>query len=113
MANVLAVTDGTFAAEVERHEGLTVVDFGAAWCGPCRMIAPIVEQLATEYAGRAKLVALDTDSNPQTTVRYGVRSLPTLLFFKGGKVVDIMVGAAPRAAIVKKLEAHLPVAAAS
>jgi thioredoxin 1 len=112
MSNVNAVTDETFAAEVERHQGLTVVDFWATWCAPCRMIAPVLDQLATEYAGRARVVKLDTDASPQTMVRYGVRSLPTLLFFKDGQVVDKVVGAMPRAAIEQKLRAHLaPVAA--
>ena len=112
MSNVNAVTDATWQQEVEQHEGLTVVDFWATWCGPCRMIAPIVEQLGAEYAGRAKVVKLDTDSSPQTMVRYGIRSIPTLLFFKDGKVVDKIVGAVPRATIEAKLKAQLETVAA-
>jgi thioredoxin 1 len=112
MSNVQAVTDATFATEVEGQPGLTVVDFWATWCAPCRMIAPIVEQLAADYAGRAKIVKLDTDSSPQTMVRHGVRGLPTLLFFRDGRVVDKVVGAMPRAAIEAKLRAHLEPAGA-
>lgn len=113
MSNVLAVTDATFAAEVEGREGLVVVDFWATWCGPCRMIAPIVEQLATEYAGKATVAKLDADSNPQSMVRFGVRSIPTLLFFKGGKLVDRVVGAMPRPAIEARFRQHLEPADAS
>jgi thioredoxin 1 len=107
----MAVTDATFAREIEQHEGLAVVDFWATWCAPCRAVAPIVEQLATEYAGRAKVTSLDGDVNQRTMVRYGVRSLPTLLFFRNGQVVDRIVGAVPRAKIEATLREHLePVA---
>ena len=112
MSKTIHVTDGDFEQQVEQHDGLTVVDFWATWCGPCRMIAPIVEQLGADYAGRAKVVKLDTDSSPQTMVRYGIRSIPTLLFFKDGKVVDKVVGAVPRAAIEAKLKAQLETVAA-
>ncbi len=93
MANAIAVTDADFQAQVEQHEGLAVVDFWATWCGPCRMIAPIVEQLAGEYEGKAKVLKLDVDSNQQTATRFNIRSIPQVLFFKNGKVVDTIVGA--------------------
>lgn len=112
MSKLPAVTDETFGAEVERHEGVVMVDFWAVWCGPCRMIAPIVEQLATEYAGRAKIVGLDGDANPRTLARYGVRGLPTLLVFRDGQLVDRIVGAAPRAKIEGTLQQHLTSSAA-
>jgi thioredoxin 1 len=103
MSHVLAVTDATFAAEIEQHEGLAVVDFWATWCAPCRAVAPIVEQLATTYAGTVRVAKLNTDENPRTMVRLGVRGIPALLFFKGGRVVDRIVGAVPRAKIEAKL----------
>lgn len=104
--NALAVTDATFEAEVEKHEGLVVVDFWATWCGPCRAIAPIIDQLATEYAGKVKVAKVDVDSNQRTGMRFNVRSIPTLLFFKNGKVVDQVIGAQPRANIESKFQQH-------
>jgi len=112
MSNVLAVTDATFAAEIEQHDGLAVVDFWATWCAPCRAVAPIVEQLAGAYAGRAKVAKLNTDENPRTMARLGVRGIPALLFFRHGQVVDRIIGAVPRARIEAKLKEHLePLAA--
>jgi thioredoxin 1 len=102
-----AVTDGTFQAEVEQHPGLVLVDFWAEWCGPCRAIAPILEQIGAEYAGKVKIAKLDVDANQQTPVRFNVRSIPTLLFFKGGKHVDTVVGAVPKAHLVGKITQHL------
>jgi thioredoxin 1 len=107
MTNAPAVTDATFTHEVEHHAGVAVVDFGADWCPPCRVIAPVVGALAAEYAGRAKVLTLDTDANPETANRYGVRGLPTVLFFKDGKVVDTIVGAVPRSTIEQRLAKHL------
>jgi thioredoxin 1 len=106
MGNTKAVTDADFAAEVEQQKGLTVVDFWATWCGPCRMIAPILEQLATEYAGKVTVAKIDVDANPRAPARFGVRSIPTLLFFKDGKLVDQVIGAVPKAMIEAKLQAH-------
>src|SRR5438552_18244836 len=87
-ANTTAVTDDTFESEIEKHQGLVVVDFWATWCGPCRMIAPVLEQLAEEYSGKLKVAKLDVDTNIRTSTRFNVRSIPTLLFFKNGNVVD-------------------------
>ncbi len=104
--NTTAVTDETFETEIEKHTGLVVVDFWATWCGPCRMIAPILDQLATEYAGKVKVAKLDVDTNIRTATRFNVRSIPMLLFFKDGKVVDQIVGAVPKMHIENKLQQH-------
>ena len=106
--NVMTVTDDTFADEVESADGLTMVAVWAVWCGPCRMVAPVVEELATEYGEQGLRVGkLDVDENPQTAARYGIRSIPTILFFRGGEVVDRIVGAMPKAAFAQKVESHL------
>jgi thioredoxin 1 len=97
--STVTVTDATFAAEVEQAKELTVVDFWATWCGPCRVISPILEQIATERAGEVKVAKVDVDENPQTTARFNIRSMPTLLFFKEGKPVGQIIGAVPRAHI--------------
>ncbi|MBX9928003.1 MAG: thioredoxin [Gemmatimonadaceae bacterium] len=107
MSNTMAVTDETFAAEVEQAAGVTVVDFWATWCGPCRMIAPILDQLAEEYAGKLRIVKMDVDANPKTSPRFNVRSIPTLLFFKDGKVVDQVIGAVPKTALAAKMAQHI------
>ncbi len=106
MANAVEVKDDNFATEIEAYEGLAVVDFWATWCAPCRMIAPIVEQLATEYAGKAKVAKLDVDNNQRTAARFNVRSIPTILFFKDGKLIDQVVGAVPRPALEAKFKEH-------
>jgi len=112
MSNILAVTDANFEQEVEKHDGLAIVDFWATWCGPCRMIAPILEQLSTEYEGKVKVTKLDVDANIKTGSRFNVRSIPTLLFFKDGKVVDQIVGAVPKTHIEAKLQQHSSAGAA-
>ena len=106
MANAVDVSDDNFATEIEQTTGLAVVDFWATWCAPCRMIAPIVEQLATEYAGKAKVAKLDVDHNQKTAARFNVRSIPTILFFKDGKLIDQVVGAVPRPALEAKFKEH-------
>ena len=103
----VAVTDADFQQEIAEHDGLAIVDFWATWCGPCQIIAPVIEQLAGEYEGQLKVAKLDVDSNQQTAMQYGVRSIPSVLFFKGGKVVDTVVGAGPKALLVEKVEQHL------
>jgi len=106
MANAMEVNDDNFATEVEGNQGLTVVDFWATWCAPCRMIAPMVEQLATDYSGKARVAKLDVDSNQKTAMRFNVRSIPTILFFKDGKLVDQVVGAVPKPALEAKFKEH-------
>jgi thioredoxin 1 len=105
--STVTVTDATWANEVEGAKGLVLVDFWAAWCGPCRMIAPTLDALATEYAGQAKIAKLDVDSNQQSAIKFNVRSIPAVLFFKDGKHVDTIIGAVPRAAFEQKIRAHL------
>ena len=106
-SQAVAVTDSTFQAEVEQHPGLVVVDFWADWCGPSRAIAPVLEQLQTEYGAKLKVVKLDVDANQQTSMRLNVRSIPTLMFFKNGTRVDQVIGAVPKAHLVKKIDQHL------
>lgn len=103
----MEITDQNFESEVIQSDKPVLVDFWAAWCAPCRMIAPIVEELAQEYDGKAKVGKLDVDSNQQTAIKYGVRSIPTVLLIKNGEVVDTIIGALPKTAFVEKLDAAL------
>jgi thioredoxin 1 len=103
----ITITDENFATEVINSSEPVLIDFWATWCGPCRMIAPIVEELAVEYSGKVKIGKLDVDNNQQTSIQYGVRSIPTLLIFKDGKVRDTIIGAVPKSNIVQKLNAVL------
>lgn len=104
MGKALKVTDSTFEQEVLQSSQPVMVDFWAEWCGPCKMIAPIVEELAGEYEGKLKVMKLDVDDSQQTAVTYGVQSIPTLLVFKDGKVAERIVGALPKKAIIDKLQ---------
>jgi thioredoxin 1 len=106
MSNAVAVTDANFESEIEKHTGLAVVDFWATWCGPCRMIAPILDQLASEYTGKAKVAKLDVDTNIKTATRFNVRSIPTILFFKDGQLVDQVIGAVQKPALESKFKQH-------
>lgn len=107
MSNTLHLTDGSFDTEVLKSEHPVLVDFWASWCGPCKMIAPMIDEISTEYAGKVKVGKVDVDSNQQTAINYGIRSIPTLLIFKGGNVVDTIVGAVPKQIIVDKIKAHV------
>ena len=100
----LTVTDATFSAEVERSPVPVLVDAWAAWCGPCKMIAPVIDELAAEMAGRVRVAKLNVDENPLTAARFDLRSIPTLLLFKGGREADRIVGVQPKSEISRRLE---------
>ncbi len=105
-AEPIEVTEDTFADEIEGAEGLAMVDFWAEWCGPCRMVGPIVEELASEYADRLKVGKVDVDENQGIAQRFNIRSIPSILFFKDGEHVDTVVGAVPKAQLEQKIEEH-------
>ncbi|MBE2217530.1 MAG: thioredoxin [Ignavibacteria bacterium] len=100
-------TDANFDQEVLKSDVPVLVDFWAVWCGPCKMIAPFVEELAGEYQGKVKIGKVDVDNNPNISMTYGIRSIPTLLIFRDGKIADQIIGAVPKQAIAQKLDAQL------
>jgi thioredoxin 1 len=106
MAKAIEITDANFE-EIIKSEQPILVDFWAEWCGPCKMIGPVVEELAGDYEGKAIIGKVDVDSNPAVAQAFGIRSIPTLLFFKGGEIVDKQVGAVPKSVLSQKLDAHL------
>ena len=103
---LVTVTDSNFSTVIEAEKGLALVDFWAAWCGPCRMVAPVIEQLATEHEGKVTVGKLDVDANQQTAMRYNIRSIPSILFFKDGRHIDTVVGAVPKALLERKIQEH-------
>jgi thioredoxin 1 len=107
MGQTIKVDSTSWENEVLKANNLTMVDFWAAWCGPCQMIAPVVEELAAEYHGRVKVAKLNTDENPDIASKYQVMGIPTLMFFKGGQVIDRIVGAASKKQFKEKIEALL------
>ena len=107
MGKAIEFTDGNFEAEVLNSDKPVLVDFWAEWCGPCRMIGPVVEEMAGEYDGKAKIGKVNVDNNPEISVKYGIRSIPALLIFKNGEVVDQIVGAVPKPQLTKQLDAQI------
>ena len=105
--SLIEITDANFETEVEQSDVPVLIDFWAIWCGPCKMIASIVEELANEYDGRVKIGKVDVDNNQQTAMKFGIRSIPTLLIFKNGSVVDTLIGAVSKGQITEKLKAQL------
>jgi thioredoxin 1 len=104
MSKPVEVTDATFDEEILKSDTLAIVDFWAVWCGPCKMIAPIMEEFASEYEGKIKIAKVDVDHNPNIAVKYGIRSIPTVMFFKDGKVVDQVIGATPKSHFQEKID---------
>jgi thioredoxin 1 len=107
MSAALQVTDASFKQDVLECEVPVLVDFWAPWCGPCRMVAPVVDEIAEQYKGQVKVVKLNTDENPSVASKYGIRSIPTLMIFKGGQRVDMVVGAVPKTTLSNTLDKHL------
>ena len=106
MADILEVTDENFDDEIMNADTPAIVDFWAEWCGPCKMVAPVIEELAKDYQGKIKVAKMDVDQNRATPAKYGIRNIPTLIFFKGGDVAQTIIGAQPKSAIedeIKKL----------
>ena len=109
MGKYVEVTDANFEQEVLQSDIPVLVDYWAVWCAPCRMIAPLVEEIAEEKDGLVKVAKMDVDNNPGTATKFGIRSIPTLMIFKGGEVVDQIIGAVPKSMIEEKLQKHIKV----
>jgi thioredoxin 1 len=107
MSAAAQVTDSTFDQEVLESNVPVLVDFWAPWCGPCRMVAPVVDEIAEQYSGQVKVVKVNTDENPNVASRYGIRSIPTLMIFKEGQRVDMVVGAVPKTTLASTLEKYI------
>ena len=107
MTTATPVTDSSFKQEVLESDVPVLVDFWAPWCGPCRMVAPVVEEIAGQYEGLIKVVKVNTDENPNVASQYGIRSIPTLMIFKGGQRVDMVVGAVPKTTLANTIEKYL------
>lgn len=104
MGDILEVSDDNFESEIINSETPSMVDFWAEWCGPCKKVGPVVEELAAEYQGKIKIAKMDVDSNRQTPAKFGIRNIPTLILFKGGEVVNTIVGAQPKTSIEEELK---------
>nr|YP_009391620.1 thioredoxin [Laurenciella marilzae]ARW59764.1 thioredoxin [Laurenciella marilzae] len=107
--SILQVVDSSFNSEVIECSSIVLVDFGATWCGPCRMIAPVINEIANEYQDIVKVVQVNTDSNPSVATEYGIRSIPTVMIFKSGVKVDTVVGAVPKSTLVHALNKYVKV----
>ncbi|MGD1808371.1 thioredoxin [Dapis sp. BLCC M126] len=107
MSSSTPVTDSSFQEDVLNSDLPVLVDFWAPWCGPCRMVGPVVDEIAGQYEGKIKVVKLNTDENPNVASQYGIRSIPTLMIFKGGQRVDMVVGAVPKTTLANTLEKYL------
>jgi len=105
----IEITDATFQHEVLESEKPVLVDFWAIWCGPCKMIAPVVEEIARDFDGKLKVGKIDVDNNPEIAMKFGIRSIPTLMVFKGGKVVEQIIGALPKRNLLDKVTPHISV----